>query len=118
VATSLDRVGDHADERLNGEAIPRGQRLADGLTADERGYSSPCCLMYKQAAEQRRQMRRHEARIAKLEHQRDEARKEYAAWIHEAGVAAVARELGVPAGRLAQRVRLYEGARRVKRRQS
>jgi DNA-binding ferritin-like protein (Dps family) len=65
-------------------------------------------------AEQRREMRRHEARLAKLEQDRDEARKAYAAWIHQTGVAAVARELGVPAGRLAQRVRLYEGKRRVR----
>jgi hypothetical protein len=63
-------------------------------------------------AEQRREMRRHEAKLAKIERQRDEARREYAQWIHEAGVAAVARELSVPAGRLAQRVRLYEGKRR------
>jgi hypothetical protein len=49
-------------------------------------------------AEQRRAMRRFEAKIAKLERARDEARKEYAAWIHGAGVAAVARELDVPAG--------------------
>jgi antirestriction protein ArdC len=50
VATSLDRVGDHADERLNGEAIPVNVWLTS-LAADERGYSSPYWLTFRQAEE-------------------------------------------------------------------
>jgi hypothetical protein len=63
-------------------------------------------------AQERRQLKGWEARLAKIERERDEARQAFATWVREAGVSAVARELGIPPGRLEQRVRLYEGKRR------
>ena len=66
----------------------------------------------KLSAQQRRELKRWEGLLAKIEQERDETRRAYAAWIRETGVSAVARELGVPPGRLEQRVRLYEGKRR------
>jgi hypothetical protein len=63
-------------------------------------------------SQEERELKRWEDRLAKIEQERDETRRAYAAWIRETGVSAVARELGVPPGRLEQRVRLYEGKRR------
>jgi len=63
-------------------------------------------------SQERRELKRWEDRLERIEQERDEARQAFAAWIRETGVSAVARELGVPPGRLEQRVRLYEGKRR------
>jgi hypothetical protein len=66
----------------------------------------------KLSAQQRRELKTWESALAKIEQEREKTRQAYAVWIRETGVSAVARELGVPPGRLEQRVRLYEGKRR------
>ena len=62
--------------------------------------------------QERRELKRREDRLAKLEQERERARQAFAGWVRETGLYKVARELDVPPDRLNQRLRLYEGKRR------
>jgi hypothetical protein len=64
------------------------------------------------APSQKRALERWEARLERVEREREEARQAFAAWVRTVGLHRVAREMDVPPGRLNQRLRLYEGKRR------
>ena len=66
-------------------------------------------------SQERRELKRWEGRLERLEQERDEARQAFAAWVRETGVSAVARELGVKPGTMEQRVRSLEGKRKDER---
>lgn len=57
--------------------------------------------------------RQWQARREKIDQQRDEVRRQYAAWVRKVGLSAAAREIGVSKSALDQRLRNMEGKRKA-----